>query len=98
MTTTRFCGNTGCPVYAHFVYAQATRCTLCGWDLMPVRLKSELSEREPAAIPVRTEALQISASPRRLQRSAQLARLVSDAPNGSRAARRRESYKAVLGS
>jgi len=98
MTTTRFCANAGCPVYAHFVYAQLTRCSLCGWDLMPVRSKSEVSEREPVAIPVRTERSEMAVSPLQSQRSAGLPRLVAAVTNGSRVARRRGSYKAALGS
>jgi len=37
----KFCDNPQCPFYGRLVFAPATRCTFCRWDLYPVRQRSE---------------------------------------------------------
>jgi len=43
----KICPNPKCSVFGRIVYAVATRCPLCKWDLKPTLPTSEVAPRPP---------------------------------------------------
>jgi len=53
----RICPNTKCVAFGRIVYAVATRCPMCKWDLKPTLPVSEMArkrEQEQPAAPAST--------------------------------------------
>ena len=66
LMTVKFCDNPQCAVYGHLVYAPATRCSFCRWDLYPVRQRSETaSPRDAQDLAVRDKSTDNSLHPGR---------------------------------
>ena len=64
--TVKFCDNPQCAVYGHLVFAPATRCKFCRWDLYPVRQKSETAApRDVTQFSVRDKSAHNSLHPGR---------------------------------